>query len=108
MPCPGTFNLSHCVDYIYDFCPLPGQDVCLSVLVYDVEHTYFHFVLYLFGQCPGLCTICHNWQHTGVVHLSLRADGKVAFEDIPVFGVCRPACPDSCLYIFVLVLFLER
>ena len=29
-------------------------------------------------------------------------------EDIPVFGVCRPACHDSSLYLFVLlVLFLE-
>ena len=48
------------------------------------------FVLCLFGQCPGLCTICHSWQHTGVVdrlHLSLQADGKVAFEDIPVLAV---------------------
>ena len=102
------------VDYIYDFCPLPDPDVGLSIFVCDVEHTSFHFglrgrkfVLCLFGQCPGLCTICHSWQHTGVVHLSLQADGKVAFEDIPVFGVCRPACHDSSLYLFVLVLFLE-
>ena len=59
----------------------------------------------LFGA--GLCTICHSWQHTGVVHLSLQADGNVAFEDVPVFGVCRPACHDSSLYLFVMVLFLE-
>ena len=39
--------------------------------------------------------------------LSLQADGKVAFEDIPVFGICRPACHDSSLYLFVLVLILE-
>ena len=65
------------------------------------------FVLCLFGQCPGLCTICHSWQHTGVVNLSLQSDGKVAFGDIPVFGVCRPACHDSSLYLFVLVIFLE-
>ena len=65
------------------------------------------FCACLVGQCPGLCTICHSWQHTGVVHLSLQADGKVAFEDIPVFGVCHPACHDSSLYLFVLVLFLE-
>ena len=50
---------------------------------------------------------CHSWQHTVVVHLSLQADGKVSFEDIPVFGVCRPACHDSSLYLFVLVPFLE-
>ena len=101
MPCPGPFHFSYSVDYIYDFCPLPDPDVGLSVFVCDVEHTSFHFclcgrkfVLCLFGQCPCLCTICHSWQHTGVVglHLSLQADGKVAFEDIPVFGVCRPAC----------------
>ena len=107
-------HFSHIADYIYDFCPLPNPDVGLSILVCDVEHTSFHFglcgrkfVLCLFGQCPGLCTICHSWQHTGVVHLSLQADGKVAFEDIPVFGVCRPAGHDSSLYLFVLVLFLE-
>ena len=114
MPCPGPFHLSHSLDYIYEFCPLPDPDVDPSIFVCDVEHTSFHFglcgrkfVLCLFGQCPGLCTICHSWQHTGVVHLSLQADGKGAFEDIPLFGVCRPACHDSSLYLFVLVLFLE-
>ena len=95
----GPFHFSHSVDYTYECCPLPNPDVGPSIFVCDVEHTFFHFglcgrkfVLCLFGQCPGLCTICHSWQHTGVVHLSLQADGKVAFEDIPVFGVCRPAC----------------
>ena len=87
MPCPGPFHFSHSIDYIYEFCPLPDPDVGLSIFVCDVEHTSFHFglcgrkfVLCLFGQSPGLCTICHSWQHTGVVHLSLQADGKIAFE----------------------------
>ena len=39
--------------------------------------------------------------------MSLQADGMVAFEDIPVFGVCRPSCHASSLYLFVLVLSLE-
>ena len=114
MPCPGPFHFSHSAHYIYDFCLLPDLDVGISIFVCDVEHTSFHFGLYgrefvlgLFGQCPGICTICHSWQHTGPEHLSLHADDKVAFEDIPVFGVCRPACRDSSLYLFVLVLFLE-
>ena len=114
MPCPGPFHLSYSVDYIYDFCPLPDPDVGRSIFVCDVDHTSLHFglcgrkfVLCFFGQRPGLCTICHSWQHTGVVHLSLQADGNVAFEDIPVFGICRPACHDSSLYLFVLVIFLE-
>ena len=114
MLCPGPLQFSHSVDYFFEFCPLPDPDVGPSIFVCDVEHTSFHFgmcgrkfVLCLFVQCPGLCTICHSWQHTGVVHLSLQADGKVAFEDIPVFGVCRPACHDSSLYLFGLVLFLE-
>ena len=74
MPCPGLFHFSHSVDYIYEFCPLPDPDVGPSIFVCDVDHTSFHFglcgrkfVLCLFGQCPGLCTICHSWQHTGVV-----------------------------------------
>ena len=57
--------------------------------------------------CEVSAPLCHSWQHTGVVHLSFQADGKVAFEDVPVFGVCRPACHDSSLYLFVLVLFLD-
>ena len=86
----------------------------LRMFVCDVEHTSLHFglcgrkfVLCLFGQCPGIFTICHSWQHTGVVHLSLQSDGKVAFEDIPVFVVCRPDCHNSSLYSFVRFLFLE-
>ena len=92
MPCPGPFHFSYSVDYIYDFCPLPDPYVGLSFVVCDVEHTSFHFglcgrkfVLCLFGQC-------HSWQHTGVVHLSLQADGKVAFEDILVLAyAAQPA-----------------
>ena len=64
MPCQGPFHFSYSVD---DFCPLPDPDVGLSIFVCDVEHTSFHFglrgrkfVLYLFGQCPGFCTICHS------------------------------------------------
>ena len=45
------------------------------------------FVLCLFGQCPVLCTICHSWQYTGVVHLSLQADGKVTLEDIWLYYI---------------------
>ena len=114
MPCPRPFHFSYIVSYIYDFCPLPDTYVGLSIFVCDVEHTSFHFglcdrkfVLCSFDQCPGLCTICHSLQHKGVVHLSLQPDGKVAFEHIPVFGMCRPACHDSSLYLFALVIFLE-
>ena len=114
MPCLIPFHFSHIADYIYDFCLLPDPDVGLSILVCDVEHSSFRFglcgrkfVLCSFGQCPDLCTICLSWQHAGVVHLSLQADGKIPFEDIPVIGVCRPTCHDSSMYLFVLVLFLE-
>ena len=34
--------------------------------------------------------------------MSLQAHDNVAFEDILVFGVYRPACHDSSLYFFVL------
>ena len=81
--------------------------IFLSILVCAATSL---FCAYYFGECPGICAICHSWQHTGVVeglHLSLQADGKVAFEDIPVFSVCRPACHDSSLYLYVLVIFLE-
>ena len=54
----------HIADYVYDFCPLPDQEVALSVFVCDVEHMSFHFgqsgckfVLCFFVECPCLCTI---------------------------------------------------
>ena len=91
-------------DYVYVSCSLPDPDVGPTVLVRDVELTSFHvglcgrkFVMCLFDQCPGLCTICHSWQHSGVVYLSLQADDNVAFEEIPVFGFCRPACNVSSM-----------
>ena len=46
MPCPGPFNCSYSVGYIYDFCPFSDPDVGLSIFVCDVEHTSFHF-----GRC---------------------------------------------------------
>ena len=105
-------------------CPAQDHFICLTVLIISMTFVFsltqmlvflslyvmlriLLSILVLFGQCPGLCTICHSWQHTGVVHLSLQADGSVAFEDVPVFGVWRPACHDSSLYLFVLVPFLE-
>ena len=94
MPSPGPFHLSHIAYYIDDFFPLLDPYVGLSNPVLDVEHTTFHFglcvrkyVLCLFGKCTCLCTICHSWQHTRVVHLSLQADGMVGFEDIQMFGI---------------------
>ena len=108
IPCPGPFHFSHIADYIYDFCSLPDPDVGPSIFVCDVEHTSFHFgrcdrkfVLCLFGQCQCLCTICHSWQHTGVVHMYLRADGKVAFEDIPVLAyAAQSAMILRCISLF--------
>ena len=61
----------------------------------------------LFGQCPCLCTIMSWLAAHRSCTVSLQADGKVAFEDVPVFDVCRPACHDYSLYLFDLVLFLE-
>ena len=97
MPCPVPRTISF----------FPDPDVGPSICVCDVEHTSFHFGLCGRKFVSVQLAICHSWQHRGVVHLSLQADGKVAFEDIPVFGVCRPACHDSSLYLFLLVLFLE-
>ena len=103
MTCTGPFHFSYSVD----------PYVRISIFVCYVEHPSFHvgmcgrkFVLCLFGQCPCICTICHSWQHTRVVHLSLQGSGKVAFGDIPVFGTCHPACHDSSLYLFGLLIFL--
>ena len=51
------------------------------------------------AEFPGICIIRRSWQHAGVnCTLSVHADDNVAFEDIPVFGVCLPAWRDfSCI-----------
>ena len=74
MPCPGPFHFSHIADYI---CRLPDPDVGLSILICDVEHTSFRFglcgrkfVLCLFGQCPGLCTMSYLAAHMSCTHVS--------------------------------------
>ena len=72
--------------------------ILLSILICAAASL---FCACLFGQCPGLCIICHSWQHTGVVHLSLQADGNVAFEDGPMIatrnGLTRgPPCRHIC------------
>ena len=80
-----------------------------------VGHTSLHFglcgrtfVLCLFGQCPGLCTICHSRQHTEVVHMSLFMQmARLLLKISRCLVICRPACHDSSLYLFVLVIFLE-
>ena len=114
MPCPGPFHFSHIAepDYIWllfspwsrcsSFYPYVMLSILLSVLVCVAAGLVCACLIGV-----QVCAPCHSWQHTGVVHLSLQVDGKVAFEDVPVFGVCRPACHDSSLYLFVLVLFLD-
>ena len=52
MPCPVPFHFSHIADYIYDFCPLPDPEVCVSILVSYVEYTSFQF-----GMCVGPCSL---------------------------------------------------
>ena len=114
VPCPGPFHCSH-IAVISVICPLPDQDVGLRILVCDVEHTSFHsgmcgseFVRCLFGQCPGLCTMCHSWQHTGVVHLSLKEMARSLVNISRCLAYApHPACHDYSLYRFVLVLFLD-
>ena len=112
MPCPGPFHFSHSVHYICDLCPLPDPDVgtlyvMLSILLSKLVCAATNLCCDCLVSVQVSAPLCHSWQHTGGVHLSLEADGKVAFEDIPVFGVCRPACHDYSLYLFVLVIFLD-
>ena len=57
------------------------------------------------AAAPHVCSVL-VWSMSRSLH-HLQADGKVAFEDVPVIGVCRPACHDYSMYIFVLVLFLD-
>ena len=113
MPCPGPFHFSHIAepDYIYMTFVLSLIQMFVFLSLYVMLSILLSILVCaaagLVCAClvgVQVCAPCHS---TGVVHLSLQVDGKVAFEDVPVFGVCRPACHDSSLYLFVMVLFLD-
>ena len=95
-PYTGPFHFSHIADYIYYFVlSLTQMWDFLSLYVILSIHTSFHF-------CRCGRTMSYLTAH---LQMSLRAYGKDAFEDTPVFGVRRPACHDSSFYLLVLVLF---
>ena len=76
--------------------------ILLSILVYAVASLFCAYLVRVQVSAPYVIA-----GSTRVVHLSPQADGKAAFEDIPVFGVWLPACHGSSLYLVVLVIFLE-
>ena len=86
MPCPGPFHLSHSVDYIYDFVLSLTQMLVFLSLYSNVGILLSMLVCAaasLFCAClvsVQVSASCHSWQHTGVDHLSLQVDGKVALN----------------------------
>ena len=110
---PTVSRTSHIADYIYACCPLSDPDVDSSgdvLLVCDVEHVRLlvsslvcvaAILLYVcFVSIQVSEPLCHSWQLTRVVHRSLQANGKVAFAEITVVGVCHPVCVIlGCIYV---------
>ena len=97
--CPAQvhFIFSHIADYIYDSCPFPNPDVGFSILVYNVEHTSFHFdqcarkfVLCLFSQC---CREQLGWDGVPLSYSSLDPDFLTLFVQM----YCHWAV---CIYVF--------
>ena len=76
-------------------CPSQDHFIFLALLI-----IYMTCVLSL-TQMLVILPVC-DVEHTSL-HFGLQADRNVAFEDTPVFGVCRPSCHDSALYLFALV-----
>ena len=61
MRCLGPLHSFHIADHLYAFCSRPDQDICLSILVCDVEDTYCHV-----GMCGRnfLCACFVSVQHS--------------------------------------------
>ena len=95
-----NFLYKYIADYVYALCPNPDPDIGPSAYVLPcAAESVFCACVSCVVSAQGLCTINHSWQHTGCVHLDFQAGGNVDFEDTPLFGVCRPACHDSLLYL---------
>ena len=99
--CPGRLSTAWLISLVV-FSKVVTCEVHLSSLrrLICPAHDHLIFLCACLVSVHG-CIKCHSWQHTGVVHLSLQADGKVAFEDIQVFGICCPACHDSSLQVYL-------
>ena len=113
--------VSHCWLYLClcrSLSSLPDPDVDISVLVYNVEDTSFHygscdckFVLCLFCECPGVCTMSKlathmRYLYTCVLRQIAMLHLKIHRISYPGFGVCRPACHYSSLYRPYIIFFL--
>ena len=106
MPCSGPLHCSHIADYVYDFVlslmiqMLVLLSLCemlsmlLSILVYAAS---LFCTCLVSVQVSALCIIPRSMQEL-YIDLSLRTDGMVAFEDIPVFGddTNYPECFSIC------------
>ena len=76
-PFQDHFIFSDIADYIYALCPLSlNQMLVFLSLHYTVEHTSFHvgpshrkFVLCLFCECPGFCTMSKLATHRSCTHV---------------------------------------
>ena len=116
VPCPGPFLfLILLITSMNAVLLLTQMLVLLSSHVHDIAHscTSFHF-----GTCAArlFCAFLVSVHvsapfvitgSTQEVFSCLFRRWQDAFEEIPLFCVCRSACHDSSLYPFVLVLFLQ-
>ena len=112
--CPAQ---DHFIFLSVEFCPLPDPDVGPSIFVCDVEHTSFHFGLC--GRKFVLCLFGHSVQVSApyVIAGSTQELYTCLFRQMArllklkitrcLAYTCCPACHDSSLYLFVLVLILE-
>ena len=104
VPSPGPLHFPHTADYVYYFCPL-SLYVMLSILLSMlICHAASLCIILASVNVSTPYVIAGNTQE---LYTFSSADRYVAFEEIPVFGVCSPACLNRSLYLFAQVLFLE-
>ena len=79
--------------------------ILLSILVCAAASLFFACLVSVHVSAPYAIASSTHESYTCLIRHNFY--GKVVFEDIPVFGVCRPDWHDSSLYLFVLVIFFE-
>ena len=105
-PAQGHFIFSHIADYVFDFCPISDPDVGLSVLVSDVEHTSFHFVLCgasLLCACSAPNVIAAGKR---VAYTVSSGRGQFCFKEIPVSGYAAQLVSMFCFISLSLLFYL--
>ena len=106
--CPGCLSTAWLVSHIVLSCRMAAK--VHSSFRFGLCCRKFVMACLVSGQDSPRTILCHTYSSTQELYRPTPFSSgscKVAFEEIPVFGLRRSECLDYSLYLYTLVLLLE-